>query len=171
MPDKMIVFVIVQFLHDVFTAVWIGGMVAMAAALLPAIRANPSPLARKVGLATQRRMSVLVYMAMVVLGVTGVLLSRRSGEAVALFSWATPYARALSVKHLLYIAMIAIAVVRSVLVRRVRPPAAPAAPPEGAPAMTGADRVRAIMLLVNIVIGMGVLFLSALTSVLGRLPG
>jgi len=167
----MMVFVIMQFLHDVFTAVWIGGMVAMAAAVLPAVRATPSPLARKVGLGAQRRMSVLVYVAMVVLGVTGVLLSRRSGEAAGLFSWATPYARALSIKHLLYIAMIAIAVVRSALVRRIRPPEAPAAPPKAPPAMTRADRVRAVMLLINIVIGMGVLFLSSLTAVIGRTAG
>ncbi len=171
MPDKMMVFVIMRFLHDVFTAVWIGGMVATAAAVLPAVRATPSPFARKVGLAAQQRMSVLVYIAMVVLGVTGVLLSRRSSGAVVLLSWATPYARALSIKHLLYIAMVAIAVVRSVLVRRARPPEAPAQPPKAPPAMTGEDRVHAVMLLVNIVIGMAVLFLSALTSVLGSTTG
>ena len=39
MPSKQIVFALVTFLHDLFTAVWIGGLVTLALSVLPSARA------------------------------------------------------------------------------------------------------------------------------------
>ncbi len=38
MPEKTIVFALITFLHDLFTAVWIGGLITLGLTVLPSVK-------------------------------------------------------------------------------------------------------------------------------------
>ena len=80
LAGKLIVFTVVTFLHNLFTAVWIEGLVVTGIAALPAVRKlfGMSPQTQVFIQALQRRLWVLVYISIVVLIVTGALMTRRN---------------------------------------------------------------------------------------------
>lgn len=217
MPVQMIVFTGIRFLHDLATAVWIGGLIAMALAVVPAAKSlfGLSPQTRRLLLAVQSRLRVLVYVSIVALITTGALMSRRSPQFTGVFSWATPYSAALAWKHLLVIAMVAIALVRGLTFGRtagqapglVRGQGADLGPAQGQGAAAGAaarqgqagmtaaaeqpgpgvqtaspgqpgpagqpgarERVGMLLLYLNVLLGIGVLVLSALSATLRASP-
>lgn len=182
MQANLFVLTGVIFLHDLFTAVWIGGLIATGLAVLPAAKNlfGMSPQTRQIMQAVQRRLRVLVYVSIVGLIVTGMLMSRRSPQMQGLFSFANSYSAILASKHLLVILMVAIALVRSLVFGRataatvaqkgtreagVAPEAAGSKP--STPSVK--DRVSVLLLLVNIVLGIGVLVLSAAAAVLNQI--
>lgn len=174
MPNNIALLTGVRFLHDLATAVWIGGLMAMGLAVLPALRKGlgPGPQARALMLGIQKRLRVLVFASVAVLVVTGLLLSRRSLQFQGLFSWGNPYTAVLAWKHLLVIAMVVIAAVRGVALGRPAAQAAGAAPATAGPGANRApgarDRLAMLLLLVNLVLGVGVILLSALSAVIAR---
>jgi len=157
MMPKQIVFSLVTFLHDLFTVVWIGGMITLGAVVLPASKKVLGRGKETQGLVAtiQNRLAPLSYVSMIGLAITGILLSRASGIYGGAFSFANPFSAALSIKHVLSIAMVAIALVRRFAFSAARGP-------------KGADHARwnAGLLLTNIILGVAVLVLSAFTSVL-----
>jgi uncharacterized membrane protein len=179
MLANLFVFAGVTFLHELFTAVWIGGLIAMGLAVLPAAKNlfGLSPQTKQIMEAVQRRLRVLVYVSIVGLIVTGVLMSRRSPQMQGLFSFANSYSVILALKHLLVILMVAVALVRSFIFGRgsaasevQKGPREAGVAPEAAgskPSTASAkDRVSVLLLLVNIVLGIGVLVLSAAVAAL-----
>jgi len=182
MEGKLIIFTGITFLHDLFTAVWTGGLIVTGIAVLPALKRvfGMSPQTRAVMQALQSKLRVLVYISIAGLIITGVLMSRRSPHFRGLLSWGNTYSAVLALKHLLVLAMVGIALVRSLAFGH-----APASPAHGrgSPASTGAtqvpvstwERVSMRLLLFNMALGIVVLLLSAASSVLsvaaGRLPG
>jgi uncharacterized membrane protein len=165
MPPTKLVFALVTFFHDLFTAVWIGGLVVLATAVMPAtLKAlGRGPEAKRVLNAVQTGLSRWVYVSIVGLAVTGILLGRRSGGAGGLFQFATPYQVALSIKHLLYLLMIALALVRSLYLARPEPtPRSKKRSPE----MTPRERLSAAALMLNLALGVLVLLLSAYLAAL-----
>ena len=145
---------LVIFLHDLFTVLWIGGILFMALVMMPAMRtartAGGGPAGgAQVPLATlmntvQSRLAVVSIVSLVGLVVTGILLTRRSA-AGALLRFDTAYAAVLSVKRLLMIVL----VVASLLRRRLS---------------ASGGRAAAVLLAVNAVLGVAILFLSALNA-------
>lgn len=104
-------------------------------------------------------------------------MSRRSPLFQGVLTWGNPYSAILALRHLLVILMVAVALVRSLAFGRVtappvgQPGAAANGPVHTAgsakPALASArDRVSVRLLLVNIVLGIGVLLLSAMASAL-----
>jgi len=201
MPVQMIVFTGIRFLHDLATAVWIGGLIAMALAVVPAAKSlfGLSPQTRRLLLAVQSRLRVLVYVSIAALIATGALMSRRSPQFTGVFSWATPYSAALAWKHLLVIAMVVVALVRGLTFGRTagqgQGAAAGAAARLGQAGMTAAagqpgpglqtaspgqpgpagppgarERVGMLLLYLNVLLGIGVLVLSALSAALRASP-
>lgn len=165
MPPIKLVFALVTFFHDLFTAVWIGGLVVLATVAMPGtLKAlGRGPDAKRVLNAIQIRLSRWVYVSIVGLAVTGILLGRRSGAASGLFQFATPYQVALSIKHLLYLLMIALALLRSLyLARPVPAPRGQKKPPE----MTPRERFSGAVLMLNLAVGVLVLLLSAYLAAL-----
>lgn len=75
-----VVFVLVTFLHNLFTAIWIGGLMVAALSFLPALKEtlDEAPKIQRVMTAFQRRQSLWVYISIVGLIVTGVLMTNRS---------------------------------------------------------------------------------------------
>lgn len=158
MSSDFIVLALVVFLHDLFTAIWIGGMIALGLATLPA--AKKSLQGSQVGQfmdAVLQRQSLLVYISIIGLVVTGALLANRNPAFQGLFSLANPYSTALTVKHILVVTMIVVALMRSLgLRRRTTPPG------------SSQEKRSSPLLLLNIIMGVAVLlingFMAALAS-------
>ena len=117
MTPQMIVFGLVSFFHDLFTAIWMGGLLVSVLALLPAVKEalGAGPQVKKVMAAFQKRQRVWVYVSMAGLILTGLLMSNRSPEFQGLLHFGNPYSIVLSLKHLLVIAMIAITLYRTLV--------------------------------------------------------
>jgi hypothetical protein len=146
---------LVIFMHDLFTVLWIGGLLTMALVVMPAIRAgrqgtggeahgpgSPPPFLASL----QSRMGVVTIVSMVGLVVTGVLLARRQGGA-GLFRFDTAWSAVLSIKHALVAVLVVLSLLRRLLARRT-------------PGAAGA------LLVVNAAVGVLVLALSAANAAL-----
>ncbi len=157
MPTQMTVFALMTFLHDLFTAVWIGGLIALGVTVLPAARRvlGKGPETKRLMDAIQKRQSVLVYVSMAGLALTGVLLARRSPGFGGLFSFGSPYSVVLTLKHLVVLAMIAIALVRSLALGR-----------EGQMLTPSQEKLKGGLLLTNLGLGIVVLLLSGFLAAL-----
>lgn len=157
MSPQMIVFALVTFLHDLFTAVWIGGLIALGVTALPAARQvlGKGPQMKQMMDTILKRQSVLVYVSMVGLALTGVLLANRSPEFSGLFSFANLYSGVLTLKHILVVTMIAIALYRSLGLGRGGRPISPVQ-----------EKLKAALLFLNMGLGIVVLLLSGILAVL-----
>lgn len=152
--SQQIVFAIVTFLHDLFTVIWIGGLVVLGGVVMPAAREvlGLGPQTRRLMTAIQKRLGVLVYISIVGLLVTGVLLSRRAAAFEGMFRFGNPYSLALGIKHLLTLLMIAVTLLRSVVLRRATGPAL--------------ERLKGALLFLNMALGILVLLLSGFSAAL-----
>ena len=149
---KQIVFAIVTFFHDLFTVVWVGGLITLGVVVLPAARKalGMGPDTKKLMDAIQKRLSVLVYVSIVGLLLTGLLLSRRAPAFQGLFSFGNTYSLVLGIKHVLTLLMIAVTLLRSIALRRAT----------GQPQ----ERLKAGLLFLNLALGILVLVLSGLSA-------
>ncbi len=120
MPTKTIVFALITFLHDLFTAVWIGGLITLGLTVLPSVKKvlGKGPQTKKLMDTIQKRHSVWVYVSMIGLVLTGLLQANRSPAFQGLFSFGNTYSTVLTIKHILVVAMIAIALYRSLVLGR-----------------------------------------------------
>ncbi len=161
MNPQLLLPTLVSTLHNLFTAVWIGGMAVLAFAFLPALKKSSLDGNTRlvIAMAAQKRLRVLVLISMAGLSITGMLLTRRS-PAGGLFQFSTPYAAALSVKHLLMIVMVLTAAARTMVNKKLFQQPSPAA-----------EKASAALLLLNIAVGAAVLFLSSLLAVQSALLG
>ena len=154
MPTKTIVFGLVTFLHDLFTAAWIGGLITLGLSVMPAIRKilGKGPETKKLMDAIQKRNSVLVYASMIGLVLTGLLQANRTPVFLGLFSLGNTYSVVLAVKHILVIAMIAIALYRSLALTKTTTPKQ--------------ERLKKVLMMSNIVFGIFILLLSGFATAL-----
>ncbi|HEY77454.1 MAG TPA: hypothetical protein G4O00_14960 [Thermoflexia bacterium] len=154
---KQIVFPIVTFLHDLFTAIWVGGLITLGVTVLPSAKKvlGMGPETKRLMDAIQRRLSILIYISIAGLILTGLLLSNRSPSFQGLFHFGDVYSTLLSVKHILVLVMIAVALYRSLVLGRSRKPLGPTQ-----------EKVKAGLLFLNIGLGIGVLLLSAICAAL-----
>ncbi len=154
MPTKTIVFALVTFLHDLLTAAWIGGLIALGLTVMPSVKKilGKGPETKKLMDAIQKRHSVIVYVSMTGLVLTGLLQANRTSVYLGLFSFGNTYSAILAVKHILVLAMIAIAVYRSLALAKASTPAQ--------------EKLKATLLILNIVFGVGILLLSGFTAAL-----
>ncbi|OPZ79046.1 MAG: hypothetical protein BWY79_00568 [Actinobacteria bacterium ADurb.Bin444] len=185
MSGKMLVVTIILFFHDLFTVVWVGGMIALGLGIMPALRRSlgTGPQTQRIVGVFQSGFRWVSYACIIGLVVTGVLLSRRNPEFQGFFAWGNAYSAFLSLKHILVVAMVLIVMVRATaLAPRVPHGTTGPVGPQGAPAqlqgkVAGPDptplrptlrnRLSMLLLFVNIGLGVAVLFLSAATTMLG----
>lgn len=161
MPAKQTIFALVIFLHDLFTAVWIGGVITLGITVLPSARKvlGMGPQTKQLMDAIQKRLSVLVYVSIVGLVLTGLLQANRSPAFQGLFSFGNPYSTVLTLKHVLVLAMIAVALYRSLVLGRRTGPSTPSQ-----------EKQSVRLLFLNIVLGITVLLLSGFVAALGSGP-
>lgn len=159
---RTLVLAVIKSLHDLFTAVWVGGLLAQGLVILPAIKGTlgPGPQSKKLLETIGRRQGLLVYVSIVGLVVTGLLEARASGAFLGLFSLGNAYSTTLAIKHILVLAMVAVSLYRSLAIARRG----------GAP---GRERLGAALLFTSIALGVVVLFLSGYSAAVGspRIPG
>ncbi len=154
MPTKTIVFALVTFLHDLFTAVWIGGLITLGLTVMPSAKKilGKGPETKKLMNAIQKRHSVLVYVSLVGLVLTGLLQANRNSAFLGLLSFGNTYTAVLAVKHILVLAMIVIALYRSLALAQASTPAQ--------------EKLKATLLILNIVFGVCILLLSGFVTAL-----
>jgi len=164
MPAQQIIFALVTFLHDLFTAVWIGGLITLGLTVLPSAKKvlGMGPETKKLMDAIQKRLSVLVYVSIAVLAVTGALQANRNPAFEGLLSFRNPYSVVLSLKHLLMLGMVAVTLVRSLALGRRAVHLSPSQ-----------EKLKAGLLVGNIVLGVGILLLTGFVAALaaGVRPG
>jgi putative copper export protein len=155
-----IAFAIITFLHDLFTAVWIGGLITLGLTVLPAARQvlGKGPQMKDLLAAIQKRLSVLIYVSIVGLILTGALQANRNPAFEGLFAFGNAYSIALSLKHIVVAVMIGIALFRSLVLGR-RQPRTPAQ-----------ERLSVGLLLANMVLGVAVLLLTGFSVAYGSPP-
>lgn len=154
MFSKTIIFGLVTFLHDLFTAIWIGGLFTLALSVFPAVRNNfgKSPQTQKLSKSIQKRHSVWVYISLVGLIITGLLLSKQSPDFLGLFQFGDYYSMLLSSKHILVILMIAASLYRSLALGKKDQ-------------LTPRQQKTSFLLLIsNLTVGLLVLLISGLLS-------
>jgi len=156
--------ILINFLHNVFTALWIGGMLTLAFTVLPAMRKvlGKSKETQALNSLIKKKLSVLTYISIIGLIVTGLLMSNKavlSGLSTGFLSFGNEYSTLMSIKHLLYFVMIFLSLFRSQIVDRVK---------KFTPEQK--QKLNVLTLLLNILAGLAVLFLSSYVSVLAALP-
>lgn len=152
MPTQMILMNVIRFLHNLFTALWIGGMMVMAIAVLPGVRKNPKisepwPVIEGI----QARLRPVAWVSMAGLAITGLLLGRSSKSFTGLFSFGSTYMTALSIKHILIVLMVILAIVRLSINKRIKT--------EKKPEL---QKTSFAVLMLNALLGAVMLFLSAM---------
>ena len=157
MPTQTIVFALITFLHDLFTAVWIGGLITLGLTVMPSVKKvlGKGPQTKKLMDTIQKRNSALVYVSMIGLVLTGLLQANRSPAFDGLLSFGNTYSTVLAIKHILVVVMIAIALYRSLVLGRK----------EGA-STPSQEKLKAGLLMINIVLGIAILLLSGFTAAL-----
>ena len=156
--------VMINFLHNIFTVLWIGGMLTLAFTVLPAIRKvlGKSKETQALNSLIKKKLSVLTYISIVGLIITGLLMSNKavlSGLSTGFLSFGNEYSILMSIKHLLYFVMIFLSLFRSQIVDKVK---------KFAPEQK--QKLNMLTLMLNILAGLAVLFLSSYVSVLAALP-
>lgn len=156
--------ILINFLHNVFTALWIGGMLTLAFTVLPAMRKvlGKSKETQALNSMIKKKLSLLTYISIIGLIITGLLMSNKavlSGLSTGFLSFGNEYSTLMSIKHLLYFVMVFLSLFRSQIVDRVK---------KFTPEQK--QKLNMLTLLLNILAGLSVLFLSSYVSVLVALP-
>jgi putative copper export protein len=147
----------VLFLHNLFTAVWIGGLITLGLVVLPVTSktlgkgAKTKELIDKI----QNRLSVFVYVSMLGLLGTGMLLANRAAEFEGLFSLANGYSTVLAIKHVVVLLMVVIAFSRRFTLKQ-----------RGDKLRPRLRKAGLGLLYANVFLGIVVLLLSAMSAVM-----
>ena len=156
--QKLLIFGTIRALHDLFTAFWIGGLLTTAIAFMPAIKgSSEKPGTLKTMLkAYHHHLRVVAIVSMVGLWITGLLLSRQSSAHAGFLNFSDTYNMLLSIKHLLIFVMVGIGLFRGfVLGQKIEH-------------FNAKDqKVYAVLLLINTILGVAVVFLSGISAVMG----
>jgi len=113
MPQQ-IVFGIIRALHDLFTAMWIGGLLTTALSFMPVFKESRDKIKGLVVLLDgyQRKLANYVLISIVGLWITGLLLSKQSPAYSGFMNFSTTSNALLSIKHILIFVMIIIGLYR-----------------------------------------------------------
>lgn len=151
---NLILLGLITFLHDLFTATWIGGLIVMAAVIMPGVKGTlgAGPETKKVMMNIKKKMNVLVWISIVGLLVTGILLSNSSPLFGGLFSIANDYSIFLTIKHVVIAVMVINVILRGHILTRMN-----LAPPRE-------EKFSKLLMVINLVLGIVVLLLSGLLS-------
>jgi len=148
---------LVTFFHDLFTVFWVGGLAAMVLVTMPAVKATltPGPVMKDFLNKLQKRQSILVYISMVGLAVTGMMLSQSNSNFTGLFRFDQPFSILLSLKHIAMALMVIITLARSLVVH----------PANAEKVEPRRQKLSMMMILVNFILGVVILLLTGLLSV------
>jgi len=153
---NLLILVFVRFLHNLFTVIWIGGMFVLSIGILPVIQTGvEKPKRREVIEGIRTRMNKVVVVSIVGLFATGLLMSNASPLFQGYLSLGNQYSSILTVKHIAVGAMVVITVARNRMLSNL-----------GSEKQPKSQKIAALLLIGNILLGILVLFLSAWTAAL-----
>ena len=158
MQDKFVIIAIMTFLHDLFTAIWIGGMLTLGLSVFPSIKKvlGMGPETKQLIETIQKRLSKIVYVSIIGLFISGAVKAKLTPDFLGLVNFGNTYSMILGIKHILVIIMVVIAVLRSQVVgRNIKGPN---------PKIV---KTKAVMLMLNMLLGVIVLLLSGFSTVIG----
>ncbi|MGE4541228.1 MAG: DUF4149 domain-containing protein [Bacteroidales bacterium] len=102
MLENPVVLTVLDFIHQMATIAWIGGMVFNLLAVMPTVSKVLEPaLAGKFMGSLMKRVRVIVYVSLLVLFVTGIPMKIASEYYVAIINFDTAWETASFVKHVL----------------------------------------------------------------------
>ena len=86
MANKQIIFAIITFLHNLFTVIWIGGLVTLTFTILPVSKKTFGiEQTGKLMDNIQKKLSILVYISIIILTITGILMSKKANSFTGFF--------------------------------------------------------------------------------------
>lgn len=153
---NIIIIGVIKGIHDVASALWIGGIFALGFVFLPPAK-KILEKNEKTGdffQAVQKRITAVAYLSIIVLFITGVILKKATGFDGGLFDFSTPYTIVLSIKHILVFLMIFFALFRGTVMNT------------GAFSSPKLNPLKNSIMYVNILLGFIVLILSGINAVL-----
>ncbi|MBD3408099.1 MAG: hypothetical protein GF411_18405 [Candidatus Lokiarchaeota archaeon] len=152
----------IKFIHDLCTAIWIGGLIVLGSVLLPSIKQiiGMNEQTKQLTKQIKNKLSKIVYICMIGLLITGVLMSNRSPLFTSFFSISNGYSLYLTIKHILIGGMVIIALTRSQVIERLK---------QITPRTK--NKLNILLIAVNIVFGILVLFFSGLIAAIGLMAG
>ena len=147
----------VLFLHNLFTVVWVGGLITLGVVILPVTSKTlgKGPKTKELIDKIQNRLSIFVYISMLGLLGTGMLLANRAAQFEGLFSFANGYSTVLAIKHIAVILMVIIALGRRIALKQ-----------RGDKLQPRRRKAGLGLLYANVFLGIVVLLLSAMSVVL-----
>jgi len=155
---KTIVFGFVRSLHDLFTAMWIGGLLTTAFTFMPVFKEAKEKI-KGLGIVLisyQERLGTIALISIIGLWITGLLPGNQSPAYSGFLNFSNTYNILLSVKHLLIFVMILVAIYRRfVLGKNIQSFDA------------RQQKIYGMFLMVNALLGVIVLFLSGISSAMG----
>ncbi len=147
---------LINFLHELFTILWIGGMLLLVLVIMPILKKQfEEDKFNQINKMIKNRLSIFTYVSIVVLMVTGLLLTNQAELTSRFLSFESPYATLLSIKHILFILMALIAIFRSAILDKIKGI-------EKEPR----HKIAKILLLLNVIFAIAVLFLSSYLGVI-----
>ncbi len=152
---------LINFLHELFTVLWIGGMLLLVLVIMPVLKKQfEKEKLNQVNKMIKNRLSIFTYVSIVVLMATGLLLTKLTDPAGTTYfiSFVSSYATLLSIKHILFILMALIAIFRSAILDRIK----------GIEKKVR-NKISKILLLLNVIFAIVVLFLSSYLGVIAIL--
>jgi putative copper export protein len=157
MQPKMIIFGLIKSLHDLFTALWVGGLLTSALSFMPTLKElGKGPQVKDIMIKYQKHLRVVALISILGLWVTGIFLGRQSEAYTGFMQFSSTYNVLVSIKHLIVFVMIVIVIVRGyILGRKIA---------EFTPSQ---QKLYAALLMINTVLGVVVLFLSGLSATIG----
>lgn len=158
MKPELVIAILVTFLHNLFTVVWMGGLIVTVISYLPSLKKvlGVGPQVKKVMQQYQKRQAHWVAASIVGLILTGIMMTHRSTGSTRFFMFDNSYSAFLSIKHILVILMVAIALYRSLGLGRKKEPLTPQQ-----------EKLNMALLLVNALLAVLVLLASAGIATLG----
>lgn len=156
---KQIVFGIVRSLHDIFSALWIGGMLTTTLSFMPVFKNFRQKRKELIDLLVgyQKRLAAVALISILGLWITGLLLSKQSPAYSGFLNFSSTTNTLLSIKHILILVMIIIALYRRfILGRGLRN------------FNKNQQKTYGMLLVVNTLLGVIVLFLSGIGASLSQ---
>jgi uncharacterized membrane protein len=155
MTPQFIIQGLAGFLHNLFTVVWVGGLVMIVLTLLPSAKDvfGNGKQTRDLLNSINRRHRIWVYISILGLFITGVIQARAESTFNGLLRFDSFYSSLTSIKHLFTFIMVGITLFRSLIIGNKLDSAEPKL-----------MKQSLLLIIVNAVLGVGVLLLSGLMA-------
>jgi uncharacterized membrane protein len=157
MSYEQVMFGLIIFFHDFFTAIWVGGLAMMVLTLIPTVKKTigKTPQAQEFMSTIVRRHRIWVYASIVGLFISGMLMAKADPNYTGFMHFDTLYAQINSIKHILVFMMVFIAFFRSIVFGKKQATPDPKK-----------NKMSMLFIFINFILGVLVLLLSGLMTVL-----